>query len=97
MNAGPVGSTRLALQRFFARTDFVISKTSISRSGPGPAAGSKGSRPDGLVFMSSTLSTSQAAKPVYCRLVDVSSAIRKLARSAVSRNCPSGFGHLFAH
>jgi hypothetical protein len=37
--------TRLALQRFFARTDFVKSKTSISRRlGPGSATLFKGSR-----------------------------------------------------
>jgi hypothetical protein len=49
---------RLALQRFFARTDFVPSKTSLSRrSRPGSAASLKDSRPDTLAFMSSTLST----------------------------------------
>src|SRR5262245_10095208 len=63
MNVGPAVSSRLALQRFFARTDFVTSKTSISRrSRPGSAAPFKGSRPDRLVFTLSTLSTSQAAK-----------------------------------
>ena len=63
MSVGPAVSSRLALQRFFARTDFVTSKTSISRrSRPGSAAPFKGSRPDRLVFMLSTLSTSQAAK-----------------------------------
>ena len=63
MNVGPAVSSRLALQRFFARTDFVTSKTSISRrSGPGSVAPFKGSRPDRLVFMLSALSTSQAAK-----------------------------------
>src|SRR5215813_14785096 len=63
MNVGPAVSSRLALQRFFARTDFVTSKTSISRrSRPGSAATFKGSRPDRLVFMLSALSTSQAAK-----------------------------------
>jgi hypothetical protein len=41
----------------------LTSKTSISRrSSPGSAAPFKGSRPDRLVFMLSTLSTSQAAK-----------------------------------
>ncbi len=51
-------SSRLALQRFFARTDFVPSKTSISRrSRPGSAAPFKDSRPDTLVFMLSTLNT----------------------------------------
>ena len=51
-------SSRLALQRFFARTDFVPSKTSISRrSRPGSAAPFKDSRPDTLAFMLSTLST----------------------------------------
>jgi len=63
MNAGPAVSSRLALQRFFARTDFLKSKISISRrSGPGSATPFKGSRPDRLVFMSSTLSTRQGAK-----------------------------------
>jgi len=63
MNVRSAVSSRLALQRFFARTDFVTSKTSISRrSRPGSAAPFKGSRPDRLVFMLSTLSTSQAAK-----------------------------------
>jgi hypothetical protein len=63
MNVGPAVSNRLALQRFFARTDFVTSKTSISRrSRPGLAAPFKRSRPDRLVFMLFTLSTSQAAK-----------------------------------
>jgi len=42
---------------------FVTSKTSISRrSRPGSAAPFRASRPDRLVFMLSTLSTSQAAK-----------------------------------
>jgi O-methyltransferase involved in polyketide biosynthesis len=51
-------SSRPALQRFFARTDFVPSKTSISRrSRPGSAAPFKDSRPDTLAFMLSTLST----------------------------------------
>src|SRR5262245_60190431 len=63
MNVGPAVSSRRALQRFFARADFVTSKTSISRrSGTDSAAPFKGSRPDRLVFMLSTLSTSQAAK-----------------------------------
>src|SRR6516165_3241247 len=63
MNVGPAVSSRLALQRFFARTDFVTSKTSISRrSHPGSAVPFKGSRPDRPVFMLSTLSASQAAK-----------------------------------
>src|SRR5262244_881298 len=63
MNVGPAVSSRLALQRSFARTDFLTSKTSISRrSRPGSAARFKGSRPDRLVFILSTLSTSQAAK-----------------------------------
>src|SRR5258707_4406284 len=60
MNVRSVVSSRLALQRFFARTDFVPSKTSISRrSRPGPAGLFKDSRPDTLAFMLSTLSTSQ--------------------------------------
>ena len=63
MNAGLAVSSRLALQRFFAHTDFLTSKTLISRrSSPGSAAPFKGSRLDRLVFMLSTLSTSQAAK-----------------------------------
>src|SRR5215510_4591427 len=63
MNVGPAVSSRLALQRFFDRTDFVTSKTSIfRRSGPGSAAPFKGSRPDRLVFTLSTLDTSQAAR-----------------------------------
>src|SRR5215471_2910360 len=63
MNVGPAVSSRLAWQRFFARTDFLTSKTSISRrSRPGSAAPFKGSRPDRAAFMLSTLSTSQAAK-----------------------------------
>src|SRR6516225_3211922 len=67
MNVGPAVSSRLALQRFFARTDFVTAKTSISRrSRPGSAAPFKGSRPDRLVFMLSTLSTSQAPKRPRC-------------------------------
>src|SRR5580693_7527705 len=58
MNVRSAVSSRLALQRFFARTDFVPSKTSISRrSRPGSAAPFKDSRPDTLVFMLSTLST----------------------------------------
>src|SRR5215831_3715770 len=63
MNLWPAVSSRPALQRFFARTDFVTSKTSISwRSGPDSAAPFKGSRPDRLVFMLYTLRTSQAAE-----------------------------------
>lgn len=55
--------SRLALQRFFARTDFPTSKMSISRrSCSGSAVPFKGSRQGRLVFMSSTLSTSQATK-----------------------------------
>ena len=47
-----------ALQRFFARTDFAPSKTSVTRrSRPGSAAPFKDSRPDTLAFMLSTLST----------------------------------------
>jgi len=58
MNVRTAVSSRLALQRFFARTDFVPSKTSISRrSRPGSAAPFKDSRPDTLAFMLSTLST----------------------------------------
>ena len=58
MNVRSAVSSRRALQRFFARTDFVPSKTSISRrSRPGSAAPFKDSRPDTLVFMLSTLST----------------------------------------
>src|SRR5580692_1126238 len=58
MNDRSAVSSRLALQRFFARTDFVPSKTSISRrSRPGSATPFKDSRPDTLVFMLSTLST----------------------------------------
>ena len=58
MNVRSAVSSRLALQRFFARTDFVPSKTSISRrSRPGSAAPFKDSRPDTLAFMLSTLST----------------------------------------
>ncbi len=57
MNVRRAVSSRLALQRFFARTDFVPSKTSVSRrSRPGSAAPFKDSRPDTLAFMSSTLS-----------------------------------------
>jgi len=49
-----------AWQRFFARTDFVPSKTSISRrSRPGSAAPFKDSRPDTPAFMLSTLSTNR--------------------------------------
>ena len=63
MNIRSADSSRLAWQRFFTRTDFVPSKTSIfRRSGPGLAAPFKGSRPDRLVFMLSTLNTSQVAK-----------------------------------
>src|SRR5215471_6414578 len=63
MSVGPAVSSRLALQRFFARTDFVTSKTSISRrSRPGSAAPFKGLRRDRLVFTLSTLNTRQAAK-----------------------------------
>src|SRR5262245_34290971 len=63
MNVGPAVSSRLALQRFFARTDFVTSTTSISRrSRPGSATPFRGSRPDSLVFILSTPSASQAAK-----------------------------------
>src|SRR5271163_4302586 len=58
MNVRSAVLSRLALQRFFARTDFVPSKTSISRrSRPGSAAPFKDSRPDTLAFMLSTLST----------------------------------------
>ena len=58
VNAGSAVSIRLALQRFFAHTDFVPSKTSISRrSRPGSARPFKDSRPDTLAFMLSTLST----------------------------------------
>ena len=79
MNVGPAVSSRLALQRFFARTDFLTLKTSISRrSRPGSAAPFKGSRLDRLVFMLSTLRTSQAAKTVYCQLLVVLSANLKL-------------------
>jgi len=61
----PAVSSRLELQRFFARTDFVTSKTSISRkSRPGSATPFKGSLPDRLVFRLSTLSTSQVAMRV---------------------------------
>src|SRR5262245_59715215 len=60
MKVGPAVSSPPALQRFFARTDLRTSKTSISRrSRPGSSAPFKGSRPDRLVFMLSTLSTSQ--------------------------------------
>jgi hypothetical protein len=46
------------LLRFFARTDFVRSKTSISRrSRPGSAAPFKDSRQNTLAFMLSTLNT----------------------------------------
>src|SRR5215469_11351933 len=63
MNVGSAVSSRLALQRFFARTDSVTSKTSISRrSSPGSAPPFKGSLPDRLVFTLSTLSTRQAVK-----------------------------------
>ncbi len=45
-------SNRLTLQRFFARTDFVPSKTSISRrSRPSSAATFNDSRTETLVFM----------------------------------------------
>src|ERR1700751_2257034 len=65
MNIRSAFSSRLALQRFFARTDFVPSKTSISRrSRPGSAAPFKDSHPGTLAFMLSTLSASQAAKRV---------------------------------
>ena len=58
MNVGPAVSSRPASQRFFARTDFVTLTTSISRkSRPGSAAPFKGSLPDRLVFMLSTLSS----------------------------------------
>src|SRR5580704_247998 len=58
MNVRSAVSSRLALQHFFARTDFVPSKTSISRrSRPDSAAPFKDSRPDTLAFMLSTLST----------------------------------------
>jgi len=63
MNVGQAVSSPLALQRYFARTDFLTSKTSISnRSRLGSAVPFKGSRPDRLVFMLSTLSTSRGAK-----------------------------------
>src|SRR5215510_13724178 len=66
MNVGPAVSSRLTLRRFFARTDFVTSKTSISRrSRPGSAAPFKNSRPDRLVFMLSTLSTSHAERGAH--------------------------------
>src|ERR1700683_3979503 len=62
MNAGPAVSSRLTWQRIFARTDFVTSKTPISRkSRPGSATPFKGSLRDRLVFMLSLLSTSQSA------------------------------------
>src|ERR1700676_2052943 len=64
MNVQSAVSSRLALQRFFARTDFVPSKTSISRrSRPGSAAPFKDSRPDTLAFMLSTLSTNGTRSP----------------------------------
>src|SRR5262245_3543177 len=63
MNAGQDVASRLACQRSFAGTVFVASRTPISCSSRiGSAARFKGSRPDRLVFMLSTLSTSQAAK-----------------------------------
>src|SRR6202000_2561349 len=62
-NVGPADSIQPVSQRCSARTDFVISKTSVSRrSGPGSATPFKGSRPDTLVFMLSTLRTSQTAR-----------------------------------
>src|SRR5580704_10106705 len=58
MNVRSAVSSRLGLQRCFARTDFVASKTSISmRLRPGLAAPFKDSRPDTLPFMLSTRST----------------------------------------
>jgi methyltransferase (TIGR00027 family) len=58
VNVRSAVSSRPALQRFFARTDFVPSKTSISRrSRPGSATTFKDSRPDTPAFMLSTLST----------------------------------------
>ena len=46
------------LQFATGRTDFLTSKTSVSRrSGPGSATPLKALHPDRLVFMSSTLST----------------------------------------
>src|SRR3974377_1976679 len=66
MNVRSAVSSRLVLQRFFTRTDFVPSKTSISRrSRPGSAASLKDSRPDTLAFMLSTLSTNLNAV-TYC-------------------------------
>src|SRR5580704_12625256 len=61
MNVRSAGSSRLAWQRFFARTDFVPSKTSISRrSRPGSAGPFKDLRLDILAFMLSTLSTNES-------------------------------------
>jgi methyltransferase (TIGR00027 family) len=58
MNARSAVSILPALQRFFARMDFVRSKTSVSRrSRPDSATPFKGLRQDTLVFMLSTLST----------------------------------------
>jgi methyltransferase (TIGR00027 family) len=63
MSLAPPGSSRPALQRFFARTDFLRSKASVSRrSRRGSAAPFKSSRPERLVFMLSTLSASEVAR-----------------------------------
>src|SRR5271169_2337227 len=70
MNVRSAVSSRPALQRFFARTDFVPSKTSISRrSRPGSAAPFKDSRPDTLAFVLSTLNTNGTRSlnaVIYC-------------------------------
>jgi methyltransferase (TIGR00027 family) len=68
-NVRSAGLNLLVLQRFFARTDFALSKTSVSRkSRPGLAAPFKDSRPDTPVFVLSTLSqflSSCIPKPMF--------------------------------
>src|SRR5580700_2262986 len=82
MNVRSAVSSQRALQRFFARTDFVPSKTSISRrSRPGSAAPFKDSRPDTSAFMLYTLSTNP-------KWSDDESGI-----AAIQRRCRAGSSH----
>ena len=71
----------------FARTDFVPSKTSISRrSSPGSAAPFKDSRPDTLAFMLSTLSTKESLSKVQflrpSKLISASAACQVYGRGS---------------
>ena len=89
MNVGPAVLSRLALQGSFARTDFVPSKTSISRrSRPGSATPFKDSRPDTLAFMLSTLGANGTRSSIACGEMDSQSEGTGFRSSCASTSVP---------